>query len=115
MEGTRYFRRTHQGRQRIFGVDFIEEIRHQDGEVHHYLSMNFFEIVEGEKRALFYADSPHIDRNGVKWFHIHESSSGDVLTQLEITGFEQSVFSPIFSRVSDFIDRPTIISNPLAE
>lgn len=109
LEGSRYIVIRSGDQRRIFKFEFREIISHDGQNITHFASTNITEIsATGERIGLVaYADSPHIDRLGAKWFHGHSGRTGEVVTQIQTTGFTESAMERMYSWASSFV-RQTI-------
>lgn len=76
-----------------FRIDFKESIElRADNTISHYMSINvtLMDPRTGSEKTVFYADSPHITRDGkAHWFHIHDALSPGhpVYKQIGVHGF----------------------------
>jgi hypothetical protein len=98
VEGFRYIVQRSGSERRIFRVDIRETISRNAarGDVTHYASVNLSEIqADGTLLKVAYADSPHIARGNLHWFHAHNAEGEIIQESIPTAGFTQSALPGI--------------------
>ncbi len=106
MKGARYLIKRSGRTVHAYRVDLLEQVtRGNDGRVTHYVSANLFEVDAAGRdiKQIAYADSPHVARAEARWFHAHDKSTGQVLTEIPAQGFSESAIPAIIAWVNRFL------------